>query len=128
VSLISLMHVHPSMGVLSILWRIALAGIGTALYVSPNNTAIMSCVPLSRRGIASGAVATARNLGMVVGVALAGLIFTSSFSMLTNGSSLENYLVSMEPFFMISFKRTMLMGAILSIFGIGVTFARGKDH
>ena len=128
VSLISLMHVHPSMGVLSILWRIALAGIGTALYVSPNNTAIMSCVPLSRRGIASGAVATARNLGMVVGVALAGLIFTSSFSMLTNGSSLENYLASMEPFFMISFKRTMLMGAILSIFGIGVTFARGKDH
>jgi len=128
VSLISLMQIHPSMGVLSILWRIALAGIGTALFVSPNNTAILSCVPLSRRGIASGAVATSRNLGMVIGVALAGLIFTRSFSTLTNGSSLENYLVEMEPFFMISFKRTMLMGAILSVFGIGVTFARGKER
>lgn len=125
VSLISLMQLHPSMGILSILWRIALAGIGTALFVSPNNTVIMSCVPLSRRGVASGAVATARNLGMVIGVALAGLIFTSSFSMLTNGSNLENYVVEMEPFFMISFKRTMLMGAILSVFGIGITFARG---
>jgi MFS family permease len=127
-SLVSLMYLHPAMGGVSILWRIALAGIGTALYVSPNNTAIMSCVPLSRRGIASGAVATARNLGMVIGVALAGLIFSSSFSTLTNGSSLENYLAVMEPYFMISFKRTMVMGAVLSIFGIGVTFARGKEH
>jgi len=127
-SLISLMTIHPSMGVGSVLWRIALAGIGTALYVSPNNTAIMSCVPLPRRGIASGAVATARNIGMVIGVALAGLIFTSSFSALTNGSSLENYLAAMEPSFMISFKRTMAMGAVLSVFGILVTFARGKEH
>ena len=126
-SLVSLMTIHPSMGVLSILWRIALAGIGTALYVSPNNTAIMSCVPLPRRGIASGAVATARNIGMVIGVALAGLIFTSSFSSLTNGASLENYLEVMEPFFMISFRRTMVMGAILSVFGIFVTFARGRE-
>ena len=127
-SLVSLMSVHPSMGVFSILWRIALAGIGTALYISPNNTAIMSCVPLPRRGIASGAVATARNLGMVIGVTLAGLIFTTSFSILTNGSSLENYLAGMEPFFMISFKRTMAMGAILAVFGIFVTFARGKEQ
>jgi len=128
VSLVSLMTIHPSMGVFSILWRIALAGIGTALYVSPNNTAIMSCVPLPRRGIASGAVATARNIGMVIGVALAGLIFSTSFSSLTNGAGLENYLAAMEPFFMISFRRTMAMGAILSVFGIFVTFARGKEN
>jgi len=127
IAMISLMTLHPSMGVFSILWRIALAGIGTALYISPNNTAIMSHVPLSRRGIASGAVATSRNLGMVIGVALAGLIFTGSFSQLTNGSNLENYAAVMEPFFMISFQRTMAMGASLSAFGIGVTFARGRE-
>ena len=57
-----------------------------------------------------------------------GLIFTTSFSTLTNGSTLENYLPVMEPFFMISFKQTMLMGAVLSGFGIGVTFARGKEQ
>jgi EmrB/QacA subfamily drug resistance transporter len=127
-SLVSLMTLHPALGILSILWRIALAGIGTALYVSPNNTAIMSCVPLPRRGIASGAVATARNIGMVMGVALAGLIFTYSFSRLTHGATMENYLSVMEPFFMSSFKRTMAMGAILSVFGIFVTFARGKEQ
>ncbi len=127
ISLISMMTIDPAMGVLSILWRMAIAGIGTALFVSPNNTAIMNSVPLSRRGIASGTVATARNIGMVIGVALAGLIFTTSFLKLTNGSNLENYIKEMEPFFMISFKRTMAMSVILSVIGIIVTFARGKD-
>lgn len=127
ISLVSLTTIDPSMGVLSILWRIALSGIGTALFVSPNNTAIMSSVPLSRRGIASGTVATARNLGMVFGVALAGMIFSVSFSILTNGSNLENYQAIMEPYFMISFKRTMGMGALISALGIGVTLARGKE-
>ncbi|MEN8211770.1 MAG: MFS transporter [Thermodesulfobacteriota bacterium] len=127
-SLVSLMTIHPSMGVVSILWRIALAGLGTALFISPNNTAIMSSVPLQRRGTASGAVATSRNLGMVIGVALAGLIFSTSFAALTKGANLENYLAVMEPFFMISFKRTMAMGAVLSVIGLFITYARGKEE
>ncbi len=127
VSLGLMMTIHPAMGGIPILWRMAVAGIGTALFVSPNNTAIMSSVPLSRRGIASGAVATARNIGMVIGVALAGLVFTTSFSVLTNGSTLENYIKELEPFFMISFRRTMAVGVLLSFIGTIVTFARGKD-
>ncbi len=127
VSLISLTSLTPNMGTIAILWRIAFAGLGTALYISPNNTAIMSCVPLDRRGIASGAVATARNLGMVLGVALAGLVFTSSFSLLTNGATLENYVKEMNPFFIISFRRSMMTGALLAVIGLFTTFARGNE-
>ena len=65
---------------------------------------------------------------MVLGVALAGLVFTSSFLSLTNGVTLENYLQEMEPFFMISFKRTMFMGSLLAVIGLFITFARGKDY
>jgi len=126
-SLISLMTIHPSMELVSILWRIALAGLGTALYISPNNTAIMSCVPLQRRGTASGAVATARNLGMVIGVALTGLIFSTSFANLTDGANLDSYIDVMEPFFMTSFKKAMAMGAVLSALGLFITWARGKE-
>lgn len=124
----SLIYIEPAMGVWAIFWRIGLAGLGTAFFVSPNNTAIMGSVPLSRRGIASGTVATARNLGMVVGVALAGLVFTSSFSGLTGGAALEHYTRELEPYFMTSFKRTMMMGSALSIFGMGLTFVRGKEE
>ncbi len=126
-SLISLSMLSPIVNIFSILWRIALAGIGTALFVSPNNTIVMSRVPMPRRGIASGAVATARNLGMVIGVALAGLVFTTSFSRLTNGATLGDYTQDMAPFFMTSFKQTMLTGAILAGLGIWVTFLRGAE-
>ena len=126
-SLVSLLTVQPSMGVPALLWRIGLAGIGTALYVSPNNTVIMSSIPPYRRGIASGAVATARNIGMVMGVALAGLIFSASFSALTHGSGLENYTAAMEPSFLTSFRWAMMTGVILSAMGIGVTLVRGTE-
>ncbi|MFH2092531.1 MAG: MFS transporter [Pseudomonadota bacterium] len=126
-SLMALTTLSPSMGVISILWRMALAGIGTALFVSPNNTAILSSVPFPQRGIASGTAALARNLGMVVGVALAGLVFTSSFLALTHGTTLEQYVHQMEPFFMTSFKRTMVTGSVLAVIGVFITFARGKE-
>lgn len=127
-SQLSLIYLQPEMPVTSILWRIGLAGLGTALFVSPNNTAIMSSVSLSCRGIASGAVATARNLGMVIGVAMAGLVFSSSFLGFTNGVTLENYIKDMESWFMISFGRTMVMGVILSVLGMVVTFSRGPEN
>lgn len=126
-SLFFLTRLSPDMGVVSILWRIGLAGLGTALFISPNNTLIMSSAPLMHRGIASGAVATARNLGMVLGVALAGLVFGFSFSSLANGALLENYTPSMEPFFLKSFHATMQTGVWVGIVGIIVTYARGKE-
>ena len=126
-SLVSLLTVQPSMGVFALLWRLGLAGIGTALYVSPNNTVIMNSIPSYWRGIASGAVATARNIGMVTGVALAGLIFSTSFSALTHGASLENYTEASEVFFLVSFRRAIMTGVVLSATGILVTLVRGKE-
>jgi hypothetical protein len=38
---------------------------------------LLGAAPLHRRGIASGILATARNVGMVLGVGLAGAIFTT---------------------------------------------------
>lgn len=127
-SLFMLIQLEPGTGVWHILWRISLAGLGAALFVSPNNTAAMSNVPLDRRGIASGAVATARNVGMIIGVALAGLVFTSSFSTLSGGGTLEQYQTSMTPFFMSSFKRVMMVGGLLAGIGLIITWARGKEE
>ena len=56
---------------------LATVGLGTGLFVSPNNSALLGAAPFHRRGIASGILATARNVGMVLGVGLAGAIFTT---------------------------------------------------
>ena len=126
-SLVSLMFVSPAMGTRAILWRMALAGMGTALFVSPNNMAIMGAVPMARRGVASGASATARNLGMVMGVAIAGTIFTASLTHLTQGAGLDSYTPAMAPYFMVSFQKVMVAGALMAFVGAAITFARGKD-
>jgi len=56
---------------------LALVGLGIGIFVPPNNSALMGAAPRNRQGIASGVLATARNVGMVLGVGFAGAIFTT---------------------------------------------------
>jgi MFS family permease len=56
---------------------LAIAGLGTGLFISPNTSALLGSAPRHRQGIASGILATARNVGMVLGVGLAGAILSS---------------------------------------------------
>jgi EmrB/QacA subfamily drug resistance transporter len=51
-------------------------GLGCGMFQTPNNSAVMSHVPAANRGIASGMLATARNIGMVIGVGISGAVFT----------------------------------------------------
>jgi hypothetical protein len=87
----------------------------------------MSAVPARHRGIASGSVASARNLGMVIGVATAGLIFNSTFRNLNGGRDLKVYTAALEPAFMEAFQRAMLTGAVIAGLGVVVAYLRGQE-
>ncbi len=126
-SLVLLGQLTPSDGLSGIIWRLALAGLGTAMFISPNSTVIMGAVPVNRRGVASGAVATARNLGMVIGVALSSAIFTYTFARLNQGLGLDSYSPEMAESFMTGFRHTMTTGAWVAGLGIVITLARGND-
>ena len=52
----------------SILIGLAVTGLGTGIFISPNTSALMGSAPRQRQGIASGILASARNVGMVLGV------------------------------------------------------------
>jgi MFS family permease len=56
---------------------LAIAGLGTGTFISPNSNALLSAAPRERQGIASGILATARSGGMVLGVGIAGAILTT---------------------------------------------------
>ncbi|MEA4845876.1 MAG: MFS transporter [Clostridiaceae bacterium] len=60
-----------------IMISLIVTGLGIGLFQAPNNSAIMGCVPGNRRGIASSMLATMRNMGMVMGVAVSGALFSS---------------------------------------------------
>ncbi|MEN6405279.1 MAG: MFS transporter [Thermoguttaceae bacterium] len=67
----------PDSGWLPIAVGLAIVGLGTGAFISPNNSALMGSAPRHRQGIAAGMMATARNLGMVLGVGLAGAVTTT---------------------------------------------------
>ncbi|MCI0521743.1 MAG: MFS transporter [Chloroflexi bacterium] len=71
----------------SVALSLAVSGLGIAIFISPNNSALLGAAPQHRRGIASGLLATARNVGMVLGVGLAGAIFTTILSSSAAGLS-----------------------------------------
>jgi MFS family permease len=55
-------------------------GLGTGIFISPNNSALMGAAPKNRQGIASGMMSTSRNVGMVLGVGLSGAVLTTALS------------------------------------------------
>ena len=57
-----------------VVWRMFTIGIGMGIFQSPNNSALMGSVPKQRLGIASGMLAAARNMGMVLGIAISAAV------------------------------------------------------
>jgi EmrB/QacA subfamily drug resistance transporter len=62
---------------LAVSGALAVVGLGIGLFTSPNNSALMGAVPPQRRGVASGVLSTARTLGNVLGIGMAGAIFST---------------------------------------------------
>lgn len=86
----------------SMIW-LALVGIGSGMFNSPNTAAMMGTVPAHRRGIAAGARTLLQNTGAVLSIAFVMAIVTSAvpkstlfavFSGVTQGLSAEK----LQPF------------------------------
>jgi EmrB/QacA subfamily drug resistance transporter len=75
-----LSRLTPTSPYLQVIIGLGVSGMGTGLFVAPNNSALMGAAPRSRQGIASGVLALARNVGMVLGIGLTGAIFTTLLS------------------------------------------------
>jgi len=52
-------------------------GIGIGLFTAPNNSAVMGSAPADRRGVAGATLATMRNIGMVLGEAIAAMLLSA---------------------------------------------------
>ncbi len=126
-ALYQLSWLSPEAPLITVISRLALAGIGTAVFISPNSAITMSAVPPKYKGVAAATVATARNLGMVLGIAVAGAIFNSVFYQLSGGQDLRVYSPELEGAFMNAFHYAMLTGAGIALLNVAVCFLRGRE-
>lgn len=126
-SLLSLARLTADAPLLAVIWRLALAGIGTAVFMAPNNAAAMGAVPIRHMGVAAGTVAMVRNLGMVLGIALAATVFNTVFARLTGGLDLQVYRPELQSAFMTAFQAAMTAGGVLAGVGVLITYFRGPE-
>lgn len=61
-----------------VIWRSSMVSLGFGLFQSPNSSSALNSAPLAQRGIASSMIAFMRNLGFVVGIALAAAVWYST--------------------------------------------------
>jgi EmrB/QacA subfamily drug resistance transporter len=111
----------------STLW-LAIVGIGSGMFNSPNTAAMMATVPAQRRGIAAGARTMLQNTGAVISIAFVIAIVTAQvprdvlfrvFSGLAQGLSTHK----LDPF-MANLHTALWVLALTSLVGAGVSLMR----
>ena len=95
-----------------VILRLVLFGIGTGIFQSPNNSAVMGSSPKSHLGVASGILGIMRNVGMSLGIATGGMVLYSFVpATLLKSSALEG----IDAFnFLTGLSHAYLVGAILA--------------
>ena len=118
VGLYLLSGLGPATPLVQIAFRLGVVGFGVGIFVSPNNSALMGAAPRSRQGIAAGIMATSRNFGMVLGVGLAGAVFTTILS-----QAGETQAAALFQALQVSF----LVAAGIAALGVGITAIQFKS-
>jgi len=105
-----------------------IVGLGNGAFQTPNNSAIMGSVPENRRGIASGMLATMRNIGMVLGIAISGAVFTGQQNYLNATLKLQGIVGETLRIqsFTGAFHLTYLMAGCLALIAVAASLTRGS--
>jgi EmrB/QacA subfamily drug resistance transporter len=117
--------------VLRIVIPLAIQGLGWALFNSPNQSAILSAVPMDRVGSASGMVATAARTGGALGVALSATLFSA---VLTAAGLSQNQIETPQGWSVVAetvvaaFGRTVLIISLLSVLAVAFSAIRGVQQ
>jgi len=110
-----------------ILLRLALVGLGGGLFQAPNSSAILGSVPRPRLGVASGIVATARNVGMLLGVSLAAVVLAIRepvhLSALPAGLPAAQ---ASRQAFVLAMHDALLVAAVISLLGVLASWLRSS--
>jgi EmrB/QacA subfamily drug resistance transporter len=108
----------------SSVWQVAvgqaLLGLGNGIFQSPNNNSVMSSVPRDKVGVASGINALVRNLGMVLGIAIAVTVFESVRH--------ETLFQGDQTAIIAGYRAALLTGSLFSLAGAALSISRNRGQ
>ncbi len=118
VSILSLGFLSSKSGFMDVVLRLALLGLGMGLFQAPNNSIIMGSLPKEQLGIAAGTLGTMRNMGMVIGVAVSGAVFSSRYV----------YYGGIENSFLPAFHDTYIVSAVVCGIAVLTSLVRSQGR
>jgi MFS family permease len=125
-SLFLMSQLPASASPLVVVWRLVLFGLGTGIFQSPNNSAVMGSAPRPHLGIASGILATVRSLGMVFGIATGGaVLYAFAPPSILQKATLKP---SEATVFLLGLKYAYIVGGISTLIAAVTTLVRSKPR
>lgn len=118
----------PTSTPFDVAWRLCLLGTGKSIFLSPNTASVLAEVERRFTGVTSGMLATSRNLGMLGGVALAGMVFMGVYSLLGGGDNLTVFTEGQPEIFMTSFRLTLGGAACIALSGSLLSWLRTSEE
>lgn len=106
--------VDPAWGAFPMFVSAALAGFGTGAFIAPNDSAILSVVPHNRLGVANSIMSLARNIGSLLGSAIAAGLLSAR-------------LIANDQAFVPSYQQAFLAVAIVTLAGAALAWVRDPN-
>jgi EmrB/QacA subfamily drug resistance transporter len=130
-ALVWFMQLTPTTTYLELAGGLALMGLGGGMFFPPNTSAAMSAAPRERLGIASAALGTMRQTGMVVSFALSLAVAASALPRdvmlkLFVGTSVNLGSAVMQEF-VLGMHRAFLVSLVLCLVAAGFSIVRGRE-
>ena len=125
-SLFLLSGLHTETTPIEVAWRLVLLGGGQAMFLAPNSASVLANIESHHAGVSAGLLATARNFGMLLGVAQAGTIFSFFYRKHSNGLDLKDFTTAHSQSFMTALEITFLTAGAIGLVGVILSWMRGK--
>lgn len=124
VAILLLTRLNATSSPLAVGLQLALLGCGQAIFLAPNSASVLKRVQGEKSAAAAALLATARNLGMLFGIAQASLIFSLSFGRHTGGLDLRDFTPSHSAAFLTALHATFASAVLVGLVLIAVSWWR----
>lgn len=127
-ALASLLTLDQQTPMAAVMARLALLGVGNALFQSPNSSTIMGAAPRAHLGTAAAMNATGRSVGQAMGFALAGAIFVDRAAARAGIAADGRLRVEGLPrgALLGGIQAALLAALLIAVAGMGAAFIRGS--
>ena len=108
----------------SVWLRLVILGVGQSLFLSPNSSSVLGRSSKEQSGTVAALLATARNLGMMLGIGLSGLSFSFFFRRRTGGLDMKDFSPAYGPDFITSLRWSFVLAMVIALLGMIISWQR----